>query len=54
MIMPRKPSIEPIERSMLRLMIMRAMPVAIMATGAAWTDKFHKLRGVRKSPPVRM
>ena len=38
---------------MLRVMITSAMPVAMMATGAAWTDRFHKLRGVRKSPPDR-
>ena len=53
MIMPRKPSIEPIDRSMLRVMMTSAMPVAMIATGAACTDKFHKLRGVRKRPPER-
>ena len=51
MIMPRKPSIEPIDRSMLRVTMTSAMPVAMMATGDDCTDRFHRLRGVRNNPP---
>jgi len=54
MIMPRKPSIEPIDRSMLRVTITSAMPVAMMATGDDCTDKFQRLRGVRNRPPESM
>ena len=51
MIMPMKPSIEPTERSMLRVTMTSTMPAAMMATGDDCTDKFHKLRGVRNRPP---
>ncbi len=30
------------------------MPVAMMAIDALWTDRFHRLRAVRKSPPDKM
>ena len=48
MIMPMKPSIEPTDRSMLRVTMTSTMPVAMMATEAICTDRFHRLRGVRK------
>ena len=51
MTMPMKPSMEPIDRSMLRVTITSTMPVAMMATDDDCTDKFHKLRGVRNRPP---
>ena len=49
MIMPMKPSSEPTDRSMLRVTITSTMPVAMMETEADWTDRFHRLRGVRKA-----
>jgi hypothetical protein len=51
MTMPMKPSIDPTDRSMLRVTMTSAMPVAIMATDDDCTDRFHKLRGVRNRPP---
>jgi hypothetical protein len=48
MIMPRKPSSEPTERSMCRVTITKTMPVAMTATEAVWTDRLKRLRGVRK------
>ena len=51
MTMPMKPSIEPIDRSILRVTMTNTIPVAMMATGADCTDKFHRLRGVRNRPP---
>ena len=30
------------------------MPVAMMAMEVLWTERFHMLRAVRKSPPERM
>lgn len=50
MIMPAKPRIEPTDRSMLRVTMTSTMPVAITATEADCTDRFHRLRGVRNSP----
>src|SRR5262245_49720713 len=51
---PRKPSSEPTDRSMLRDTMIRTMPVAMIAIDVLWTDRFHRLRAVRKSPPDRM
>ncbi|OWK25134.1 hypothetical protein AJ87_13950 [Rhizobium yanglingense] len=50
--MPQKPSMEPTERSMLRVTITSTMPVAMTATDEVWTERFQRLRGVRKRPPV--
>jgi hypothetical protein len=36
---------------MLRDTMMSTMPVAMMPIEALWTDRFHRLRDVRKSPP---
>ena len=49
MIMATKPRIEPTDRSMLRVTMTRTMPVAMTATEAVWTERFQRLRGVRKS-----
>jgi len=35
---------------MLRVTMTSTMPVAMTATDDDWTDKFQRLRGVRKSP----
>ena len=51
MTIPMKPSIDPIDRSMLRVTMTSTMPVAMMATDEDCTDRFHKLRGVRNKPP---
>ena len=51
---PRKPSSDPTDRSMLRDTMMRTIPVAMIAMDELWTDRFHRLRAVRKSPPERM
>ena len=48
MIMPTKPSIEPTDRSMLRVTMTSTMPVAMMAIEEVCTDRFHKLRGVEE------
>ena len=50
----RKPSSEPTDRSMLRDTMMSTMPVAMMAIDELWTDRFQRLRAVRKSPPDLM
>ena len=34
--------------------MIRTMPVAMTATAADWTDRFHRLRAVRNDPPDRM
>src|SRR5258708_24269030 len=39
---------------MLRETMIRTMPVAMIAIDALWTDRFHRLRGVRNKPPERM
>ena len=39
---------------MLRDTMIRTMPVAMTATDADWTDRFHRLRAVRNDPPDRM
>jgi len=39
---------------MLRETMIRTMPVAMIAIDALWTDRFHRLRGVRNRPPERM
>ena len=54
MTMPTKPRIEPTDRSMLRVTMTSTMPVAMTATEAVCTDRFHRLRGVRNSPPEKM
>ena len=54
MIMPVTPRMEPTDRSMWRVTMTSTMPVAITATEAVCTDRFHRLRGVRKVPPDRM
>src|SRR5271155_1756681 len=51
MIIPMKPSIDPIDRSIFRVTMTSTMPVAMMATDEDCTDRFHKLRGVRNKPP---
>ena len=45
------PSIDPTDRSMLRDTMISTMPVAMIAIEALWTDRFQRLRAVRKSPP---
>ncbi len=47
MIMPRRPSSEPTERSMLRVTMTKTMPVAITATEEVCTERLKRLRGVR-------
>ena len=39
---------------MLRDTMIRTMPVAMMAMDVLWTERFHRFRAVRKSPPDRM
>jgi hypothetical protein len=45
---------------MLRVTMIRTMPVAMIATGDAWTDRFRRLTGVRNalseasSMPIRI
>ena len=51
--MPAKPSTEPIERSMLRITMIRTMPLTITPTEAVCTERFQRFRAVRKMPPVR-
>ena len=51
---PRKPSIDPTERSMLRDTMISTMPVAMIPIEALWTDRFQRLRGLRKVPPDTM
>ncbi len=51
---PRKPSIDPTERSMLRDTMIRTIPVAMIPIEALWTDRFQRLRGLRNVPPDRM
>src|SRR5262245_54253622 len=51
---PRKPSSDPTERSMLRDTMIRTIPVAMIAIDVLWTERFHRLRAVKKSPPDRM
>ena len=51
---PMKPSIDPTDRSMFRDTISSTMPVAMMAMEVLWTERFHRLRAVRKSPPETM
>ena len=50
MVMPVKPSTEPIDRSMLRVTITSTMPVTMTATEAVWTVRFQRLRAVRNLP----
>ncbi len=38
---------------MLRDTMIRTMPVAMIAMDVLWTERFQRLRAVRKSPPVR-
>ena len=42
---------DPTDRSMLRDTMISTMPVAMMAIEALWTERFQRLRAVRKSPP---
>ena len=51
---PRKPSSDPTDRSMFRDTMISTMPVAMMAIEVLCTDRFHRLREVRKLPPDRM
>src|SRR5918992_403458 len=53
-VMPIRPSIDPTDRSMFRDTMTRTIPVAMMATEVVWTERFHRLRGVRKVPPDKM
>ncbi len=48
---PRKPSSEPTDRSMFRDTMISTMPVAMMAIEVLCTERFHRFRAVRKSPP---
>jgi hypothetical protein len=50
MIIAQKPSMDPTDRSMWRVMITSTMPQAMMPMLAVWTDRFHRLRGVRNAP----
>ena len=54
MTIPVNPRIDPIDRSMFRDTMIRTIPVAMTATDADWTDRFHRLRAVRNDPPDRM
>ena len=54
MIIARKPSREPTDRSMLRETMTSTMPVAMIATVEVCTDRFQRLRGVRNTPPDMM
>ncbi len=47
------PTIEPIERSMLRDTMISTMPVAMIAMDDDWTERFQRLRDVRNRPPDR-
>ena len=38
---------------MLRDTMIRTIPLAMIAIDALWTERFHRFRGVRKSPPDR-
>ncbi len=52
MTMPTKPSIEPTDRSILRVTMTSTMPVAITAIDDGLDrQRFQRLRGVRNSPP---
>jgi hypothetical protein len=53
MYMPVTPTMEPTDRSMLRVMMTRTMPVAMMPIEAVWTLRFQRLRGVRNVPSPR-
>src|SRR5579859_1314171 len=53
MIMPVKPSTEPTDRSICRVTMTSTMPVVMMPTTLVCTARFHRLRAVRKIPPVR-
>ena len=50
MIMAVIPSIDPTERSILRVTITSTMPVAMTAIEDVWTERFQRLRVVRKAP----
>ena len=47
MTMPTAAITAPTERSMLRVTMIRTIPVAMIATTEVWTDRFHRFRGVR-------
>ena len=47
-------SIEPTDRSMLRVTMISTMPVAMMATTDVCTERFHRFRAVRNVPPESM
>ena len=52
MIIPKKPSSEPTERSICRVTITKTIPVATIPTTLACTTRFQRLRGVKKVPSV--
>ena len=52
--MAMTPSSEPTDRSMFRETMTSTMPVAMIATGATWTENVTMLVGVRILPPVTM
>ena len=52
--MPTMPSIDPTDRSMLRLTMMSTMPVAMTATDAVCTERFQRFWGERNLPFVPM
>ena len=45
--MPTAAITAPTDRSMLRVTMIRTIPVAMIATTDVWTDRFHRFRGVR-------
>ena len=46
------PIIDPTERSMLRVTITSTMPVAMIPMEEVCTDRFQRLRGVKKAPKL--
>ncbi len=52
--MPITASIEPIDRSMLRVTMTSTIPVVMIPTTAVCTDRFHRFRGDRNVPPDQM
>ena len=51
MTMPTTAITAPTDRSMLRVTMIRTIPVAMIATTEVWTDRFHRFRGVRNVCP---
>ena len=51
MAMPTAAITAPTDRSMLRVTMISTIPVAMIATTAVCTDRFHRFRGVRNVWP---